>query len=66
MKDPKYYFPLIGAAIGDGEALTEVIRSIQKDAVISGFQNTSEEFNIEAIQGNDNWHNEAIYQKLMS
>jgi len=44
--------------------LIEAIELIQKDAIMWAFQNTTENFNMDSIQGEE-ISNEEIYQKLI-
>lgn len=46
--------------------LIEMIELIQKDAIMQSFKNTSEDFNMEALQGISDMSNDEIYKKLIS
>lgn len=66
MKYPNYYLKdlMMALACNDRQSFTDIIRRIQDDAAMEGFQNTTEEFNMEAIQGNEDFPNNKILEIL--
>jgi len=42
------------------------LEDLVRDAIMYSFQNTTEDFNMESIQGNAEMSNDAIYEKLIS
>ncbi len=67
MKKPYQYISAIRIACvsEDSRVLSELIELIQKDAIMLAFQNTTEIFNMEAIQGCDGMTNDIIYELLI-
>lgn len=66
MKHPNEYIAMLRTANlqETPSELISCIKLIQQQTVMHSFQNTTEDFNMESIQGEDEMTNDEIYRRL--